>query len=71
MKEIFSLGQSSRAVWSQYKLNLEVPKMKQVTFGNKNMKSFGPKNWNSLSLHIKSSENLNTFNPFKTEAVII
>ena len=61
MKETFSLRQSNRAVWSQYKLNLEIPKMKQVTFGNKSMKCFEPKIWNSLPLHIKSLENLNTF----------
>ena len=48
MKEIFSFRQSNKAIWSPYKLNLEVPKMKQVTFGNKSLKSFGPKIWNSL-----------------------
>ena len=60
MKEIFSLRQPNRAV-CQYKLNLDVRKIKQVTFGNKSLKRFGPKIWNSLPLHIKSSENLNTF----------
>ena len=55
---ILSLRQSNRAVRSQYRLNLEIPKMKQVTFCNK---IFGPKIWNSLPLHIKSSENINTF----------
>ena len=43
MKEIFSLRESNRTVSSQYKLNLEVPKMKQVTFGNKSLKCFGLK----------------------------
>ena len=35
--------------------------MEQVTFGNKSLKSVGPKILNSLLLHIKSSENLNTY----------
>ena len=61
MKEVFSFRQSIKAVHSQYKLNLEVPKMKHLTFANKSMKSFRPKIWNSLPLSIKSSENLNTF----------
>ena len=43
MKETFSLRQSNGTVSSQYKLNLEVPKMKQVTFGNKSLKCFGLK----------------------------
>ena len=42
MKEIFSLRQPNRAV-CQYKLNLDVRKIKQVTFGNKSLKRFGPK----------------------------
>ena len=38
MKEVFSFRQSIKAVHSQYKLNLEVPKMKHLTFANKSMK---------------------------------
>ena len=43
MKEKFSLRQSNRAVRSRYKLNLEVPKMKHVSFDNKSLRSFRPK----------------------------
>ena len=45
---------------SQYKLNLEIPKVNQVIFGNKRIRSFGPKIWNSLPPYIKSFENLET-----------
>ena len=48
-------------VRSQYRLNLDIPKINQVSFGNKSIRSFEPKNWNSLPPHIKSFENLETF----------
>ena len=38
MKEVFRFRQSIKAVHSQYKLNLELPKMKHLTFANKSMK---------------------------------
>ena len=53
MNEIFELRKTKRAVRNQYKLNLEDPIINQVTFG--------PKIWNSLPFHIKSSESLTTF----------
>ena len=45
---------------SQYRLNLDVPKVNQVSFGNKSARSFGPKIPNSLPRDIKSCENLET-----------
>ena len=48
-------------VRSQYRLNLYIPKVNQVSFGNKSVRSFAPKIWNSLPPHIKSCENLETF----------
>ena len=61
MKEIFELRLSSRPVREEYKLNLNIPKKSQVTFGTKSLESLGPKIWSNLPYHIKSSENLNVF----------
>ena len=61
MNEIFKLRKISRAVRSNYKLNLDVPTINQVSFGGKSLRYYGPKIWNSLSFHIKSSENLEAF----------
>ena len=51
----------SRVVCSNYKLNLDVPTINQVSFGGKSLRYYGPKIWDLLSFHIKSSENLETF----------
>ena len=40
---------------------LDIPKVNQVSFGNKNIRSFKTKIWNSLPPHIKSYENQETF----------
>ena len=61
MNEIFRLRVTNRIVRSQYRLDLDIPIVNQVSFGNKSIRSFGPKIWNSLPPHIKSSENLETF----------
>ena len=61
MNEILRLRVTNRMVGSQYRLNLEIPKVNRVSFGNKSIRSFGPKIWNSLPSHIKSCENLETF----------
>ena len=61
MNETFELRKTKRAVRNQYKLNLEVPIINQVTYGAKSIRYFGPKIWNSLPFHIKSSESLTTF----------
>ena len=37
MKKLFELRLSSRAVKDQYKLNLNIPRKKQVTFEAKNL----------------------------------
>ena len=58
---IFKLRKTSRVVRSNYKLNLDVPTINQVSFDDKSLKYYGRKIWNSLSFHIKSSENLETF----------
>ena len=61
MNDIFELKKTNRAVRNQYKLNLEIPIINQVTFGAKSIRHLGPKIWNTLSFHIKSSESLTTF----------
>ena len=56
MNGIFELRKTKRKVWNQYKLNLEVPIINQVTFRAKIIRYLGPKIWNSLSFHINPSE---------------
>ena len=48
-------------VCSNYKLNLDVPTINQVSFGDKTLGCYGPKIWNLLPFYIKSSENLEGF----------
>ena len=54
MNGISELRKTKRTVRNQYKLNLEVPIMNQVTFAAKSIGYLGPKIWNSLPFHIKS-----------------
>ena len=61
MKEIFNLRKTNRPVCEKIKLNLDIPNYNQVTFGRKALTFFGPKTWNSLPYHIKSTENLALF----------
>ena len=42
-KGIFKLRSCSRPVREQYKLNLNIPRKKQVAFRNKSLESLGPK----------------------------
>ena len=41
MNEIFELKKTKRAVRNQYKLNIEVPIINQVTFGAKSIRYLG------------------------------
>ena len=43
MNKIFGLRVANRMVHSQYRLNLDIPKVNQVSFGNKSIRSFEPK----------------------------
>ena len=56
---------TDRRVRNQYRLNVDIHKVNQVSFGNKSTRSFGLKIWNYLPPHIKSSENLETFKRVK------
>ena len=42
-------------------MNLEIPKPNEIRSGTKSLRYLGPKIWNSLVYHIKSSENLSIF----------
>ena len=59
--EIFELRKTNRTVSNQYKLNVEVPIINQVTFGFKSIRYLGLKVWNILPFRIKSSVTLTTF----------
>ena len=62
MREIFETCKTKRAVRERYKINLEIPRVNnQTSFGNKILRFYGPKIWNSLPYHIKSAENLLCF----------
>ena len=61
MRQTFELRETNRSAREKYRLNLNIPNYDQVTFGKKSLKIFGPKRWNSLLYHIKSSKNLETF----------
>ena len=43
MKESFELRLGSTPVREQYKLNLNIPRKRQVTFGTKSLECLGPK----------------------------
>ena len=61
MNDIFKLRYTDRLTREKYKLNLEIPKPNQATFGTRSLRSYGPKIWNALPYHIKISDNLNSF----------
>ena len=60
MNNIFKLKLNAREVRDRYKLNLDIPKWNRRTFGYKSLKVLGPKIWNNLPYHVKSSDNLDT-----------
>ena len=61
MNEMFEKRNENRVTRDKYKLNLKIPRRKQVTFGTKSVKFYGPKIWNALPVNMKTEENLNTF----------
>ena len=54
MKSIFEMKKNNRVVRERYKLNLNIPRTNQVTFGTNSLKSYGPKIWNALLFNIKT-----------------
>ena len=61
LKEIFYLKKLNRPVREKYKLNLQIRKINPARFGPKSLRDFGPKIWNTLPYHIKTSENADIF----------
>ena len=61
MKQIFELRETNRSVREKYRLNLNSPNCNQLAFGKKSLRISGPKIWESLPYHIKSSKNLESF----------
>ena len=58
VKDLFILRLTNRPVREKNKMNMIVPELNQASYGKNNLRTFGPKLWNSLPYHIKSSENL-------------
>ena len=61
MKEKFEKRNENRITHNRCKLNLNIPRRNQVTFGTKSLKFYGPKIWNALPVNIKIAGNLNAF----------
>ena len=61
MKEIFEKRNGNQVICDRYKLNLNIPRRNQVTFGTKSLKFYGAKISNALPANIKTAENLNAF----------
>ena len=61
MNNIFKSKTNGWEVRGKYKLNLDIPKWNQKSFGSKSLKLLGPQIWSNLPYHVKSSENLNVF----------
>ena len=57
MNDIFKLKINGREGRNKYNLNLDIPKWNQKTFCYKSLKVLGPKIWNNLPYHVKSSDN--------------
>ena len=61
MNNIFKLKINGSEARDKGKLNLDIPKRNQKTFGYKSLKVLGPKIWNNLPYHLKSYKNLDSF----------
>ena len=61
MKEIFEMRDENQVTHNRYKLNLNIPRRNQVSFGTQSLKLYGPKIWNALPVNIKTAKNLNAF----------
>ena len=53
MNEISKLRETSRAVRSNFKLNLDVPAINQLSFGDKSLRYYRPKIWKLLPFSCK------------------
>ena len=55
MKQLFQLGETNKLVQTQ---DIHVPKVNQVSYGEKSLRYYGPKIWNSLPVLLRTSKNL-------------
>ena len=55
------MKKNNQVVQERYKLNLNIPRTNQVTFGTISLKSYDPKIWRTLPFNIKTAENLEAF----------
>ena len=51
MQDIFKTCKTKTAVQERYKINLEIPRVNQASFGTKSLRFYGPKIWNSPISH--------------------
>ena len=58
MQELLKLKETNKNVHNKYELNVDSLVVNQVTYGTKNLISFGPKIWNSLPQHIKPTKKI-------------
>ena len=61
MNDIFRPHISNRPIRTQHQNNLKVVNSNQTNFGTNSLRSLGPKIWNSLPAHLKSTKNLKCF----------
>ena len=60
MNDIFKLRNNGRLTHEKIQVKPEIPKPNHTTCGTRNLRSNGPKIWNALPYHVKTSENLNS-----------
>ena len=56
IKNLFKVRKTNRTQREQYKLNLEMPKSNQVSFGTKSLHMQCSRVWNASPFHIKVKE---------------
>ena len=61
MKEILSTVSNKRPIRRNHKMNLITPKTNKIIYGTKSLRNLAIKIWSSLTVRIKSSENLRYF----------
>ena len=71
MNDIFKLRNTYRLTRAKYKLNLQIPKPNEATFGTRSLRSYGLKIWNVVPYHIKTSDNLNSSKVIGMETIVL
>ena len=61
MTKIFEFASNRRPVRESQMLNLKISNFNSVSFGDNSLKILGPRVWNTLPYHIKSSKSVETF----------